>query len=92
MSELHLIYMRHAISQIQHDAIMAEAERYGAETPKQFLNMIVSSEICRMVDHFKEGLTDEEITAYAQRESDQRDKKQAQSDTRSSDLNDVIPF
>lgn len=92
MNQFHLIYMRHAISELQYDAIMAEAERYGIDTPKKFLNMIVCSEITRMTDRFKGELSDEELKAYQRHEAGYEHDRDRQVEFRNTDLNEEIPF
>jgi len=64
MTQRHYIYLKYAISELQHDAIMIQAKRCGAESVRQFLNMIISFEIERFSEEYTKTLSEEELERY----------------------------
>lgn len=64
MKELHYVYLKYVMGELEHDAIMAQAERCGVDSVKKFLSMIVSHEINRFRSEYIETLTGEELRAY----------------------------
>ncbi len=81
MKQLHYVYMKHVMGELEHDAIMQQAEKCGADSVKKYLNMIVGFEIDRLRRGYIETLGDAELSAYR----DDQNNDGAKSD-------DGIPF
>ena len=70
MKKLHYVYMKHVMGELEHDAIMKQAEKCGVDSIKKYLSMIVVFEIGRLRANYIEILNEEELSAYR---DDQKD-------------------
>lgn len=64
MAQLHHVYLKYVMGELEYDAIMQQAKRCGLDSPKKFLNMVVNFEIDRLRKEYVETLTEEELEAY----------------------------
>lgn len=70
MKKLHYVYMKHVMGELEHDAIMTQAQKCNVESAKKYLNLIVGFEIDRLRTDYIESLNAEELQAYQDNQKD----------------------
>lgn len=92
MAQFHCVYLRYAIGELEHDAIMVQARRCGVDSVKKLLDMIVGFEIDRFREEYVETLSEEALAAYEKRENGSRQSAEVSDQSENSDLDTEIPF
>ena len=92
MAQLHHIYLKYVMGELEYDAIMLQARRYGLDSPKKFLNLIVTYQIDRFRAEYIATLTEEELADYGKRESETAYSSKSRDQSEGSDLDTEIPF